>query len=104
MSESACHMAQLYCNHAINMFHANEENSATIGIGFSTKTATLSRPVGWEPEAWGYHGDDGRCFTGQNIGRHFGPLYNANDVIGCGVNFRDNTAFFTKNGVKIGEC
>ncbi|KAJ3463130.1 hypothetical protein FSOLCH5_012814 [Fusarium solani] len=79
-------------------------DDATIGIGFSTKTATLSRPVGWEPEAWGYHGDDGRCFTGQNIGRHFGPLYNANDVIGCGVNFRDNTAFFTKNGVKIGTA
>ncbi|RSM17405.1 hypothetical protein CDV31_003821 [Fusarium ambrosium] len=79
-------------------------DDATIGIGFSTKTATLSRPVGWEPEAWGYHGDDGRCFTGQNIGRHFGPLYNANDVIGCGVNFRDSTAFFTKNGVKIGTA
>ncbi|EEU45534.1 uncharacterized protein NECHADRAFT_69522 [Fusarium vanettenii 77-13-4] len=79
-------------------------DDATIGIGFSTKTATLSRPVGWEPEAWGYHGDDGRCFTGQNIGRHFGPLYNTNDVIGCGVNFRDNTAFFTKNGVKIGTA
>ncbi|KAM5369583.1 hypothetical protein ACJZ2D_008942 [Fusarium nematophilum] len=81
-----------------------KRDDATIGIGFSTKTATLSRPVGWEPEAWGYHGDDGRCFTGQNIGRHYGPLYNAGDVIGCGVNFRDNTAFFTKNGVKIGTA
>ncbi|KAF4983314.1 hypothetical protein FZEAL_1252 [Fusarium zealandicum] len=80
----------------------DEQNSATIGIGFSTKTSTLSRPVGWEPETWGYHGDDGRCFTGQNIGRHYGPLYNMGDVIGCGINFRDSTAFFTKNGVKIG--
>lgn len=59
--------------------------------------------MGWEPEAWGYHGDDGRCFTGQNIGRHFGPRYNKDDVIGCGINFRDRTAFFTKNGVKLGE-
>lgn len=23
-------------------------------------------------------------------------------MIGCGVNFKENTAFFTKNGVKIG--
>ncbi|KAM0552484.1 hypothetical protein ACHAPJ_007812 [Fusarium lateritium] len=81
-----------------------KRDDATIGIGFSTKTATLSRPVGWEPEAWGYHGDDGRCFTGQNIGRHFGPLYNSGDMIGCGVNFRENNAFFTKNGVKIGTA
>ncbi|KAH8699560.1 concanavalin A-like lectin/glucanase domain-containing protein [Ilyonectria robusta] len=81
-----------------------KRDDATIGIGFSTKTATLSRPIGWEPEAWGYHGDDGRCFTGQNIGRHYGPRYNTGDVIGCGVNFRNYTAFFTKNGVKIGTA
>ncbi|KAF5016924.1 hypothetical protein F66182_11239, partial [Fusarium sp. NRRL 66182] len=81
-----------------------KRDDATIGIGFSTKTATLSRPVGWEPEAWGYHGDDGRCFTGQNIGRHYGPQYNEGDVIGCGVNFKENSAFFTKNGVKIGTA
>ncbi|KAM0344687.1 hypothetical protein ACHAPU_007282 [Fusarium lateritium] len=83
---------------------AAKRDDATIGIGFATKTATLSRPVGWEPEAWGYHGDDGRCFTGQNIGRHYGPLYNIGDVIGCGVNFKENNAFFTKNGVKIGTA
>ncbi|KAH6968496.1 hypothetical protein DER45DRAFT_13526 [Fusarium avenaceum] len=81
-----------------------KRDDATIGIGFTTKTATLSRPIGWEPEAWGYHGDDGRCFTGQNVGRHYGPLYNIGDVIGCGVNFKENTAFFTKNGVKIGTA
>lgn len=79
-------------------------SSTTIAIGFSSKSASLSRPVGWEPESWGYHGDDGRCFTGQNIGRPYGPTFNSGDVIGCGVNFRDHTAFFTKNGIKLGEC
>lgn len=87
----------------VEILSAKRED-ATIGIGFSTKAATLSRPIGWEPEAWGYHGDDGRCFTGQNIGRHFGPRYNKDDVIGCGISFRDNTAFFTKNGVKLGTA
>ncbi|KAI5467107.1 concanavalin A-like lectin/glucanase domain-containing protein [Mariannaea sp. PMI_226] len=87
----------------VEILSARRED-ATIGIGFATKAAALSRPVGWEPEAWGYHGDDGRCFTGQNIGRHYGPRYNKDDVIGCGVNFRDNSAFFTKNGVKIGTA
>ncbi|OBS29094.1 hypothetical protein FPOA_03031 [Fusarium poae] len=80
-----------------------KRDDATVSIGFSSRTAGLSRPVGWEPESWGYHGDDGRCFTGQNIGRHFGPGYNVNDVVGCGVNFKENNAFFTKNGVKIGS-
>lgn len=83
---------------------ANRDTSTTIAIGFSTRTAGLSRPVGWEPESWGYHGDDGRCFTGQNIGRNFGPVFSTGDVIGCGVNFRDHTAFFTKNGQMIGTC
>ncbi|KAI1062180.1 hypothetical protein LB506_009684 [Fusarium annulatum] len=81
-----------------------KRDDATIGIGFATKNVNLSRPIGWEPEAWGYHGDDGRCFAGSNIGKHYGPGYNAYDVIGCGVNFRENTAFFTKNGVKLSMC
>ncbi|TWU72496.1 hypothetical protein ED733_001840 [Metarhizium rileyi] len=81
-----------------------KRDDTTIAIGFATKAASLSRPVGWEAESWGYHGDDGRCFTGQNIGRPFGPTFNAGDVIGCGVNFRDHTAFFTKNGIKIGTA
>ncbi|KGQ05676.1 Ran-binding protein 10 [Beauveria bassiana D1-5] len=72
-----------------------------IAIGFSTKAASTARPVGWEPESWGYHADDGRCFSGQNIGRPFGPTFTVGDVIGCGVNFRDRTSFFTKNGVKL---
>lgn len=74
-----------------------------MAVGFATKTASLSRPVGWEPEAWGYHGDDGRCFTGQNVGRHYGPSFNTGDTIGCGVNFRDNVFFFTRNGKKLGQ-
>ncbi|PHH87303.1 hypothetical protein CDD83_9045 [Cordyceps sp. RAO-2017] len=77
-------------------------NSTTIAIGFSTKDAALSRPMGWEPNSWGYHGDDGRCFSGQNIGRAYGPSFTAGDVVGCGINFRDHTAFFTKNGVYLG--
>ncbi|KAL7949598.1 hypothetical protein V8C42DRAFT_311370 [Trichoderma barbatum] len=81
---------------------SGKRDDTTIAVGFSTRNAALSRPVGWEPESWGYHGDDGRCFTGQNIGRPFGPVFNSGDVIGCGVNFRDHTAFFTKNGQMIG--
>lgn len=79
------------------------ECRTTIAIGFSTKAATLSRPIGWEPESWAYHGDDGRCFTAQNVGKVFGPTFNKNDVIGCGVNFKSNSAFFTRNGILLGK-
>ncbi|KAG6038225.1 hypothetical protein E4U41_004418 [Claviceps citrina] len=81
-----------------------KRDDTTIAVGFSTKIASTSRPVGWEPESFAYHGDDGRCFTGQNIGRPYGPEFSTGDVIGCGVNFRDHTAFFTKNGVKLGTA
>ncbi|KFG81281.1 SPRY domain containing protein [Metarhizium anisopliae] len=79
-----------------------KRDDATIAVGFATKDATMARPVGWEENSWGYHGDDGRCFSGTNTGRPFGPTFSTGDIIGCGVNFRDHTAFFTKNGVKIG--
>lgn len=30
-------------------------------------------------------------------------MFNQGDVIGCGVNFREHKAFFTRNGVRIGK-
>lgn len=75
-----------------------------IGVGFSSKSASLNRAPGWEPESWGYHGDDGHCFQAQNVGKHYGPTFGYGDVIGCGVNFRTGTAFFTKNGHYLGMC
>jgi SPRY domain len=75
---------------------------SSIGIGFSSKTVPLSRLPGWEPESWAYHGDDGHSFCCQNSGKHYGPPFTAGDVIGCGVNFRTGSAFFTKNGDHLG--
>ena len=74
----------------------------SICIGFSTKGVSLSRPPGWEPESWAYHGDDGHSYSGQNSGKHYGPPYSAGDIIGCGINFRTGLAFFTKNGDNLG--
>jgi hypothetical protein len=63
----------------------------------------LSRAPGWEPDSWGYHGDDGNSFASQNVGKHYGPSFTTCDTIGCGVNFRTGCAFFTKNGVNLGK-
>lgn len=59
--------------------------------------------VGWVSGTWGYHSDDGKTFEGPTwSGDPFGEEYKEGDVIGCGVNFTDETAFYTKNGEIIG--
>ena len=62
----------------------------------------LTRSPGLEPESWAYHGDDGHTYCCQASGKHYGPPYGTGDVIGCGINFRTGSAFFTKNGDNLG--
>lgn len=76
---------------------------SSIGIGFSSKNVPLSRLPGWEPESWAYHGDDGHSFCCQSSGKHYGPPFGAGDIIGCGINFKTGSAFFTKNGDHLGS-
>ncbi|KKZ67732.1 hypothetical protein EMCG_06599 [[Emmonsia] crescens] len=77
-----------------------------ICVGFTSNKASLERLPGWEQESWAYHGDDGRTFFGetQGQGKVYGPKYSVNDTIGCGVNFSTSTAFFTRNGVCLGNA
>ncbi|KAL1958827.1 hypothetical protein VTO42DRAFT_3664 [Malbranchea cinnamomea] len=77
-----------------------------VAIGFSSKKASLERLPGWEAESWAYHGDDGKTFFGDNHdqGKAYGPTFTVNDTIGCGVNFATGCAFFTKNGVFLGNA
>jgi Ran-binding protein 9/10 len=74
----------------------------TVCVGVSGKSVALSRPPGWEPESFGYHGDDGDIYLQNNVGKHYGQRFGPGDVVGCGINFRTRTAFFTKNGHKYG--
>ena len=72
-----------------------------ISVGFSTQNAKLEKMPGWETESWGYHGDDGKLYE-KSIGKPYGPGFTTNSVIGCGINFRTNTTFFTKDGNPLG--
>ncbi|KAG9067250.1 hypothetical protein KI688_012032 [Linnemannia hyalina] len=73
-----------------------------IGIGACNANVALDRLPGWEPLSWGYHGDDGNGFEGCGNGRPFGPVFTTGDVIGCGINFRNMSLFYTKNGIYLG--
>lgn len=75
-----------------------------IGLGFSGPKVALSRIPGWEPDSYAYHGDDGQVFSNSTTGKAYGPKFGTLDVIGCGINFRTNTAFFTKNGHMLGTA
>ena len=76
---------------------------STVGIGIGTKDASLGRLPGWEAHSWGLHGDDGHVyFSGGERGKPYTAPFVLDDTVGCGVNFRTNTLFFTKNGEAIG--
>ncbi|KAI2065861.1 hypothetical protein LOZ37_006197 [Ophidiomyces ophidiicola] len=83
-----------------------KSSDGMIGVGFSNKDASLERLPGWEQVSWAYHGDDGKTFFGDNQGqgKPYGPTFGIEDTIGCGVNFAAGTAFFTKNGIFLGNA
>ncbi|XP_066145816.1 ran-binding protein 9 isoform X1 [Euwallacea fornicatus] len=73
-----------------------------MGIGLSAQGVNLNRLPGWDKQSYGYHGDDGHSFCSSGTGQPYGPTFTTGDVIGCGVNFIDNTCFYTKNGHHLG--
>ncbi|KAG0049152.1 hypothetical protein BGZ83_006010 [Gryganskiella cystojenkinii] len=84
------------------VFIKSKGQSGYIGVGVCNATVALDRLPGWEPQSWGYHGDDGNSFGGCGNGRPFGPVFTTGDTVGCGVNFRDMSLFYTKNGAYLG--
>ena len=75
-----------------------------VSIGFSSSKAGLEKLPGWEPDSWGFHSDDGKTYScGSPGGKSYSEPYNTGDVIGCGINFRTQEAFFTKNGNFLGQ-
>jgi hypothetical protein len=75
-----------------------------IGFGFVDEHYKFDRQPGWDPESYGYHGDDGQVYHSEGSGCPWGPLYTTGDVVGCGVNFLTGEVFFTKNGQFLGVC
>ncbi|CAI2163034.1 10098_t:CDS:2 [Funneliformis geosporum] len=81
----------------------DEGEKKNIGIGFSEPNASLNRLPGWDWNSYGYHGDDGnRFWCGRGI--RYGPLFSKGDVVGCGINYLNQSAFYTINGIHLGTA
>ncbi|KAF8887755.1 hypothetical protein BD779DRAFT_1440522 [Infundibulicybe gibba] len=80
----------------------SKSQKGQISIGFAAHDVKLSRLPGWEPNSWGYYGDDGRSYTAEKTGTPYGPVFGTGDVIGCGIDFTTLRAFYTKNGTFLG--
>lgn len=73
-----------------------------IAVGWNDFMHVLTYAPGWDVNSWGYHGDDGHSFEGSGTGKIYGPQFTTGDIIGCGINLVDKTAFYTKNGIFLG--
>ncbi|XP_061399745.1 ran-binding proteins 9/10 homolog [Musca vetustissima] len=73
-----------------------------MGIGLTAQQFRMNRLPGWDKQSYGYHGDDGNSFSSSGHGQSYGPTFTTGDIIGCCVNFVNNTCFYTKNGTHLG--
>jgi hypothetical protein len=92
----------------VNML--TKQREGLVSVGFVSPKVALTRVPGWEPNSWGYHGDDGKIHTAQQAhqtgqtGKNYKEPFHGGDTIGCGINFRTGTCFFTKNGMNFGTA
>ena len=80
-------------------------SSSVLGVGLCEESMQLHTMLGMKEGSWGYHGDDGKTFDGSpqaESGYSYGPTFKEGNTIGCGVNFKEDTMFYTKDGEIIG--
>ena len=78
-----------------------------IAVGLSTSEFPLKGKLpGWDEHSWGLHGDDGRIFHGDGVGRRFDDgavhAFGAGDTVGCAVDVDLGMVFWTLNGAFLG--
>uniref|UniRef100_A0A1A9VGL5 Ran-binding proteins 9/10 homolog n=1 Tax=Glossina austeni TaxID=7395 RepID=A0A1A9VGL5_GLOAU len=80
----------------------SKSKNGYMGIGLTAKQFRMNRLPGCDKESYGYHGAEGNSFSSAGHAQSYGPTFTTGDVIGCCVNFVNNTCFYTKNGIDLG--
>ncbi|RYP53074.1 hypothetical protein DL768_001851 [Monosporascus sp. mg162] len=75
-----------------------------LAIGFCDDKAPLHMMLGRDSGSWGFHSDNGCLYKRSWKGIPYDMPYAAGDVIGCGVNFAENSAFYTRKEKVIGRA
>jgi hypothetical protein len=78
--------------------------SDCVAVGIGTESFPLQhRMPGWDHNSYGYHGDDGGIFHGNgSMIQQYNRTFGVDDTIGCGIDYIQNSIFFTLNGVFLG--
>jgi SPRY domain len=84
----------------------NSEDQGCVAVGLATAFFDVQNSMpGWNEHSFGYHGDDGGIYhaSGRML-TQFGEIFGAGDTIGCGIDYRTNRVFFTRNGEFLGRA
>ena len=73
-------------------------STGAIALGFTDENFENSRVPGWDPNTYGYHGDNGEFYDNSGVGKPYASKYTTGDIVGAGINFASEEIFFTKNG------
>ena len=88
---------------SMSVNYTNTRRTDCVVIGVSTHRFQLHRRMpGWDDISFGYHGDDGSVFHREPTGAKYGPRFGAGDVVGCGIDYRNISVFYTLNGKFLG--
>lgn len=70
-------------------------------VGISEKDFPGNKQLGATKRSYGYK-SDGKVYHGKTTGEEFGPKFERNDIIGCGMVLSKKEIFFTLNGRHLG--
>jgi hypothetical protein len=76
-----------------------------IAIGLASSEFPLKDTMpGWKPDSLAYHSDDGSAWASRQRRCAYAPKFGVGDVVGCGIDYRIGTVFYTLNGNFLGHA